>query len=369
VRFINATPDLTLEGRLTALGSEIVNRRGFEEAASWLDYARKPIGTGPYRVREYKPDVALVLEAHEDYWGGRPPLRTLTFMQVPEVAQRVNGLRSGEFQFAGDLPPDQIKTVESDARLHVVGGLVPNHRLTTFDKFDTALRDPKLRLAMAHAIDRQSIVDSLWLGRTRVPPGLQWEFYGYMFVPGWTVPQFDLAKARELVKQSGYKGDPIPYRLLNDYYTNQTSNAQVLTEMWQQAGINVVIEMKENWTQIFDRAGQRGVHDWSNSAVFNDPVSSLVSQHGPQGQQQQTGEYGNAEVNELSAALTSSTDKDRRHKIFARLLEICEREDPAYTVLHQNATFTGKAKSIQWKAAPDFGMDFRPANWGGSVPG
>ncbi|MFI5014904.1 MAG: ABC transporter substrate-binding protein [Hyphomicrobiales bacterium] len=369
VRFINATPDLTLEGRLTALGSEIVNRRGFEEAASWLDYARKPIGTGPYKVREYKPDVALVLEAHEDYWGGRPPLRSLTFMQVPEVAQRVNGLRSGEFQFACDLPPDQIKTVEGDARLHVVGGLVPNHRLTTFDKFDTALKDPKLRLAMAHAIDRQSIVDSLWLGRTRVPPGLQWEFYGYMFVEGWTVPQFDLAKARELVKQSGYKGDPIPYRLLNDYYTNQTANAQVLTEMWQQAGINVQIEMKENWTQIFDRAGRRGVHGWSNSAVFNDPVSSLVSQHGPQGQQQQTGEYGNAEVNELSAALTSSTDKDQRHKIFARLLEICEREDPAYTVLHQNATFTGKAKSIQWRAAPDFGMDFRPANWGGSVPG
>jgi peptide/nickel transport system substrate-binding protein len=76
-----------------------------------------------------------------------------------------------------------------------------------------------------------------------------------MFVKGWTVPEYDLAKARELVKQSGYKGDPIPHRLLNDYYTNQTANGQVLTEMWQKAGINVVIEMKENWTQIFDRAG------------------------------------------------------------------------------------------------------------------
>ncbi|SED21245.1 peptide/nickel transport system substrate-binding protein [Rhizobiales bacterium GAS188] len=369
VRFVNAAPDLTLEGRLTGLGSEIVNRRGFEEAASWLDYARKPIGTGPYKVREYKPDVALVLEAHDEYWGGRPPLRSLTFRQVPEVAQRVNGLRSGEFQFASDLPPDQIKTVEDDARLHVVGGLVPNHRITAFDKFDTALRDPRLRLAMAHAIDRQAIVDSLWLGRTRVPPGLQFEFYDYMFVKSWTVPEYDLARARELVKQTGYKGDPIPYRLLNDYYTNQTANGQVLTEMWQKAGINVQIEMKENWTQVFDRSGQRGVHDWSNSAVFNDPVSSLVSQHGPQGQQQQTGEYGNAEVNELSVALTTSTDKDKRHQIFARLLEICEREDPAYTVLHQNATFTGKLKSVQWKAAPDFGMDFRSANWGGSLRG
>ena len=43
---------------------------------------------------------------------------------------------------------------------------------------------------------------------------------------------------------------------------------------------------------------------------------------------------------------------------------ICEREDPAYTVLHQNATFTAKPKSIKWKAAPAFAMDFRQGNFG-----
>lgn len=369
VRFVNATPDLTIEGRLTGLGSEIVSRRGFEEAKSWLDYARKPIGTGPYKVRSYSPNHELVLDAHDEYWGGRPPIRTIRFVEVPEVPERVNGLRAGDFQFACDLPPDQIKTVEGDGRLQVVGGLIPNHRITTFDKFDTSLRDPRVRQAMTHAIDRQAIVDSLWQGRTRVPPGLQWEFYGYMFVQGWTVPPYDQARARDLLKQAGYKGDPIPYRLLNDYYTNQTATSQVLQSMWQQVGLNVVIEMKENWAQIFDRAGKRGVHDWSNSAVFNDPVSSIVSQHGPQGQQQQTGEWTNDEMNTLSVAMTTSTDKDARHRMFARMLVICEREDPAYTVLHQNATFTGKPRSIRWKVAPDFAMDFRATNWGDAVRG
>ncbi len=367
VRIVNATPDLTLEGRLTGLGSEIINRRAYQEAKTWLDYARQPVGTGPYKVVSYKPDHELVLEAHDDYWGGRPPLAQLRFLQVPEVAQRVNGLRAGDFQFACDLPPDQIKTVERDAKLHVVGGLIPNMRITTFDKFDTVLRDPRLRQAMTYAIDRKAIVDSLWLGRTQVPAGLQWPFYGYMFVKGWTVPEFDLVRARQLIKDAGYKGDPIPYRLLNDYYTNQTASAQALTAMWQEAGLNVQIEMKENWSQIFDRAGKRGVHDWSNSAVFNDPVSSIVSQHGPQGQQQQTGEWTNDEMNTLSVAMTVSTDKDARHAMFARMLQICEREDPAYTVLHQNATFTGKPKAIGWKAAPDFAMDFRASNWGDAV--
>jgi peptide/nickel transport system substrate-binding protein len=54
---------------------------------------------------------------------------------------------------------------------------------------------------------------------------------------------------------------------------------------------------------------------------------------------------------------------EKRHQAFARMLQICEREDPCYIVLHQNAVFTGKPKSIRWKAAPSFAMDFRNGNF------
>jgi peptide/nickel transport system substrate-binding protein len=364
VRMVNAAPDVTLEGRLSALGAGIISQRGFNEAASWLEFARKPIGSGPYKVREYKPDSMLVLDAHDDYWGGRPPIKTLRLVEVPEVASRVNGLLTGEYQFACDIPPDQIRDIERNRAFEVQGGTVPNHRITTFDKNHAPLRDPRMRLAMAHAIDRKSIVESLWEGRTRIPAGLQWEFYGDMFVQGWTVPEFDQAKARELVKAAGYKGDPITYRLLSNYYTNQVFTAQALVEMWKQAGLNVQITMKENWTQVFERGPERGIRDWSNSAVFNDPVSSIVSQHGPNGEQQQYGEWTNEEMNRLSVVLETSTDRGQRKQAFARMLQICEREDPAYSVLHQNATFTAKRKDIRWKAAPSFAMDFRAANFG-----
>jgi peptide/nickel transport system substrate-binding protein len=106
------------------------------------------------------------------------------------------------------------------------------------------------------------------------------------------------------------------------------------------------------------------VRDWSNSAPFNDPVSSIVNQHGPNGQQQQVGEWTNEEMNRLSVELETSTDRARRRDIFARMLVITEREDPAYTVLHQNATFTAKRRDIRWKASPAFAMDFRSTNWG-----
>jgi peptide/nickel transport system substrate-binding protein len=61
--------------------------------------------------------------------------------------------------------------------------------------------------------------------------------------------------------------------------------------------------------------------------------------------------------------METSTDRALRKKAIARMLEIAEREDPAYQVLHQNAVFTGMKKSLKWKAAPAFAMDFRSNNW------
>ncbi|KXF75012.1 ABC transporter substrate-binding protein [Paramesorhizobium deserti] len=363
IRFVNGTPDVTMEGRIARYGSQIMSRRGWEEAKSYLDWSRKPITTGPYKVVEFKPDNSLVLEAHDEYWDGRPPLKSIRFVEVPEVASRINGLLSGEYQFACDIPPDQIESIEQNSAFEVQGSTILNHRLTVFDKNHEQLANPLVRRAMTHAIDRQAIVDSLWAGRTRVPAGLQWEYYDDMFIKDWTVPEYDPALARQMLKDAGYKGDPIPYRLLNNYYINQTATGQILVEMWKQVGLNVQIEMKENWQQILEKTPTRAVRDWSNSAPFNDPVSSIVNQHGPNGQQQQVGEWTNEEANQLAVVLETSTDRQKRRQAFKRMLEICEREDPAYTVLHQNAVFTAKPKAIKWKAASAFAMDFRKGNW------
>jgi peptide/nickel transport system substrate-binding protein len=364
VRFHNATPDVTMEGRLSRYGSDIMSRRGWEETSTWLEWARRPVTTGPYRVAEFRPDVSLTLVAHDAYWGGRPPLRQIRFVEVPEVSSRINGLLSGEYQFACDIPPDQIAGIERNRAFEVQGGTILNHRLIVFDKNFPALRDARVRRAMTHAIDRNAIVESLWAGRTVVPRGLQWPYYDQMFHADWEVPRYDVAEARRLLREAGYRGEPIPYRLLNNYYTNQNATAQVMVEMWRAAGLNVQIEMRENWAQILERSPTRAVRDWSNSAPFNDPVSSLVNQHGPNGQQQQVGEWTNEEMNRLAVELETGTDRARRRAVFRRMLEIAEREDPAYMVLHQNATFTAKRRDIAWRASPAFAMDFRPGNFG-----
>ena len=365
VRFHNATPDVTLEGRLYAFGSQIANKRAWDESKSYAEWARKPVTTGPYKVADYKPDVELVLEAHDEYWGGQPPLQQIRFVEVPEVASRVNGLISGQYDFACDLPPDQISTVTANPGLEIQSSTIWNHRITVFNTQNEILRNPLVRRAMTHSIDRQAIVDALWAGQTVVPAGMQFESFRTtnMFIDDWQPPKFDPELARDLLKQANYKGDAIPYRLLNNYYTNQTPTAQVLVEMWKQVGLNVEIEMKENWAQVHDPEGVKGVRDWSASNNINDPITPLVVQFGPNGEAQQKKDWSNDEVNKLSVIMETSTDRDQRKKAIKRMLEICEREDPAYNVLHQNAVFTGMKKELNWKAAPAFAMDFRSTNW------
>ena len=109
---------------------------------------------------------------------------------------------------------------------------------------------------MTHAIDRDAIVAALWAGRTSVPKGLQWPHYGDLYIADWSVPAYDPALARNLVREAGYRGEPIPYRLLPNYYTNQVDTAQSLVEMWRQVGLNVEIRMKENTQQCHQKGGR-----------------------------------------------------------------------------------------------------------------
>jgi len=363
VRFVNGVPDVTLEGRLTRTTGAVFSREAFAAAPTWLDWARQPIGTGPYRIARYRPNQDLLLEAHDRHWAGRPPLKSIRLVEVPDVAARVAGLLAGDWDFACDLPPDQIGGIERSARHHVVGGPINNIRIIVWDKTHPVLANPLVRRAMSHSIDRQAIVDSLWSGRTAVPRGMQWDVYGDMMLRDWEAPRFDIAEARRLLREANYKGEPIPYQLLNNYYTAQVASSQILVEGWRAAGLNVQIEMKENWGQILGRFPGRGLCDNSNTATFNDPVAPM-SVYGPGGQTWASGQWQNEESSKLLDALQVETDLEKRRATFRRLLTLTEREDPAYTVLFQTAVFIGKRRDLPWQPAQSFVMDFTARNWG-----
>lgn len=362
VRFVNRTPDVTLEGRLQQNVGVVLSGRAYESRANWLEWARAPVGTGPYRIAEFRPDTSLILESHDEYWGGRPPARRVRLLEIAEVSSRVNALLSGEVDFACDMPPDQISVVERNPRFEVLGSPINNIRILAMDKTNPVLADARVRRAMTHAIDQRAIIDAIWSGRTKLPRGLQLEFFGPMYQADWQAPAYNPAEARRLLREANYKGEAIPYRLLGNYYTNQVAGAQIMVEMFRAVGLNVAIEMRENFQQVQAKEGVRGVHDWSNTQLFNDPVSGMVRGFGPNGEAQLLGLWGNAEFDRHVAVLEGSTDRAARAESFRRMLAIAEREDPAYLVLHQAATFTAKRRDVAWKASNAWTLDFRAAN-------
>jgi peptide/nickel transport system substrate-binding protein len=365
IRVVSNVPDIVLEGRMARSNAIMANRRAFMEAPTWLDWARRPIGTGPYRISLFRPDQLLEMEAFDDHWQGRPPVGKLRFAEVPEGSSRLNMLFSGAADFATDISPDQINAVNSNPKFEIVGGPINNSRYVIFNKSHPVLANPLIRRALTHSVDREAIVAALWDRRTTVPRGLQWEFYGDMYLSDIEVPKFDPAEARRLLREAGYRGELIPYRCLNNYYTNQTPTAQIMTEGWRSLGINVELQMVENWGQISSGPPEtRGINDWSAAAVVNDPSIQMSGTWGRAGSPWVRNTWRNEEFGTLAEELETSVDRPRRKIVWRRMLEIIEREDPAYTVLHRNANFTAKRKDIVWKPAQSFFMDFRGNNWG-----
>lgn len=354
--------DALLEQRLAAWASEIVSRRAFEAAGSWERWTAAPIGTGPYRLIEQRLDRNVSLAAHGAYWGGRPPHDAIEFRIIPELASRVNALLAGEVDLITDLAPDQFADIERRPELQVAGGPVQNIRYLMLDTNDPVLRDARVRRALSLALDRRLLIEALWQNRLPVPNGFQFPSYGAAHVADFPALDHDPAQARALLRAAGYAGQPITYKLLANYYPNQVSGAQAMIEMWRAVGLNIRIEMQENFSQIYRRP-IHAIFDSSSTAIMPDPLGHAWREFGPAGTApQMTGTWSNAEYFALGARLQDTTDPAERRRIHRRMLEIITVEDPPCVVLHASGQFYGKRRSLRWAPGQTLDLDFGPFN-------
>ena len=268
-----------------------------------------------------------------------------------------------------EIPPDQLKSIDENKGTSAVGGQIGNVRSVNFDNTNN-LMSPELRRGMIMAIDRQLIVDSLYHGRTSVPNGFQMSLFGDMWIKDYPGVSYDQAKAREWIKKSGYKGQTIYYRLLSDYYTLEVATAQILAEMWKAVGLNVKLEVKENWSQILKNDDTRHVINLSNTAFYLDPVGMTWRRLGPQFWGRKPDKYMGKEpmielpeeFDKFGKILETSTDLQERRKAVRRMLEICDFEEPTQISLHAMTMFYGKRDEIDWTAYPAEYMDLTAAN-------
>jgi peptide/nickel transport system substrate-binding protein len=356
--------DPLLELRLANWMSQCPCADAYKAAESWEKWGQSVIGTGPYKLVKFQPGDYQQFERFDDYWGPKPPVKGFTLKVIPETSARIAGLITGEYDIITEIVPDQFKTIEKNPNAEIVGGPVNNIRVIIYDTRHPALKDARVRRAMNLAIDRDVIVKSYFGGRTTVPNGLQMEEFGDMYVADHEGATYNPEAAKKLLKEAGYKGTPISYRYLQDYYTGEVATAQILTSMWKQVGLDIKLELKENWAQVEEPISDkgRGVINWSNGAYYPDPLGQLYRLYGPAGFFQRNNYWTNAEFNEQAKSLFMK-DLEKRKAAAARMLEIYE-SDPPGTYLHVLPMFYGKQKTLNWQPMKTAFMDFRAQGLG-----
>lgn len=374
VRFVTEKPDLSLEHRLASYTSFVICdeawnafRKEGEDYTVWMDKAYKalrwnPVGTGPYKFDSYRNNDFIKLVAHDSYFGGKPAAKSITFKEVPEVAARISGLVSGEYQIAVEVPPDQWDVLDRYQDVKRKSVVLDNTHLVVFNTQYGPLKSKKLRHAMSLAIDRKKLIDTLWRGETYTPIGHQLDNFGDMYLPDRKGYTYDLEKAKQLVKESGYNGEEITYRLIPQYYLNNMEAAQVLQEMWRQIGVTVNLEFVESFKKV--RTKDTMAYAWSNTYRIPDPTGALIANWGPDSGIQTKDKYFKPpqEYNDLANELFGMTDIKERAKAFNRMLDIFEDEMSMTMLYNPIATFAMK-NNIEWTPCSLHYMDFRPSNF------
>jgi peptide/nickel transport system substrate-binding protein len=168
---------------------------------------RNPVGTGPFRFVEYLPKERIVVERNPDYWGTKAGLERITFRFYPDPSARRLALEAGDIDFAFDIPRPDVKALKGRG-LNIVNSPVGAYEAMYLNIHGTGDRDilseVNVRKAIAHAIDRKSLVDNVLEGQatmdqTFVPPGSLAPYES--MVKGF---QFDQARARSLLDQAGW---------------------------------------------------------------------------------------------------------------------------------------------------------------------
>ncbi|MDQ3897091.1 MAG: ABC transporter substrate-binding protein [Actinomycetota bacterium] len=164
-----------------------------------------PIGSGPYKVVEMVRDQRYRLEANPDYFKGKPTIDRLELPIVKDPAAAFAALRTGELDsVARNVPPELIGQFQSGAGVQVAKGTKFESLQMYFNALKAPLTDPKLRKAIALAIDTKALVDTVLLGNAR--PGV--DSFIHPDSP-WALPnathEFDTAKADKMLDDAGYR--------------------------------------------------------------------------------------------------------------------------------------------------------------------
>ena len=253
--------------------------------------------------------------------------------------------------FIAPVPPTDLERIENDDNTKLV--TMTGTRIITLQlnqKRNEALADPKVRQAMAYAINNEGIVQKIMKGFGTV--AAQQSPEGYVGHNPNLTPRFDVAQAQALMEEAGYAdGFSATMMCPNNRYVNDFKICEAAAAML--AKINVKIDLTtmpkaQYWPKFDERAADIMMIGWhadtEDSANFNEFLTMTPNTDTGRGQYN-SGNYSNAEVDELTVASLTETDAAKRAEQLQRVEEILYNE-AAFIPLHWQDLAWGARKGV-----------------------
>ncbi len=311
---------------LISIATIAIVPRGFENDKASLQKA--PVGTGPFKFKEWQPNGFIALTKFDGYWrAGAPKLDGVKFNIVPESATRQVGISSGQFSMLANIDAATAMQLKGKPNVRLAETLELAYSLIGMNTSKPPFDNAKVREALNYALNRQEIIAAALFG-AGVPGGPLSPALKDWAADTSSFPcyKYDPAKAMALLKEAGV---PMPVVITMNVLPRQDIKdiAQVAQAQLNKAGFKVELKNQE--------LGQF-IQDWRNSA-FDSFASTNGGSTDPDdyfyrtfrtGGSTNVFKYSNPEVDQLLDSARQMPDQAERKKAYTKVQAILACQGP-----------------------------------------
>ena len=311
-------------------------------------FTATPVGSGPFRFVEHVPDERIVVERNERYWNAPYPyLDGITWHTISDADERYTMLRDNQLDVTPWVAAKDIDEVKSSSDLGYAEMLSLGFEDVRFNCSKPPFDNMALRQACSLGIDRQAIVDDVFLGHAQVAKGplppTTWA--ANLDLP---VPARDVELARQKLVEAGYP-DGIEVEWDCPEAGDEERRGRAMQEQLAEIGIDVkllVMSNAEAKQREIDGVSQAELLYWSGRA---DPDMTMYSMFHTGGGYN-TMRYTNERVDELTREARFTNDQDERKALYDEAQAIVVEEAPRLFVVHKVdvVAFQGNVRDIDY---------------------
>ncbi|MBU8880690.1 ABC transporter substrate-binding protein [Bacillus sp. FJAT-29790] len=310
-----------------------------DEDINNTDFNQKPVGNGPFKLKEWGNDHTIIIERSDTYYGPRPKLDEIVFKPVPDVNTRALQLKTGEIDLAL-MEPNQLASVKEADNFTVNTMSTADYRAVMYNFRNPLFKDAKVRQAMNLAIDREAIVKGMLAGKGEAA-------YGPLQKSWANAPQKDMysyqpEKANKLLEDAGWKkgsdgvlvkdGKRLEFDLVSPISDPvRVALANVVAEQLKPLGISVILKPLD-WSAINIEEADAFVIGWGSEFDPDDHTYRIFHSSQIGDGLYNLNAYQNTKVDQLLTEARINTDQDQRKKFYEQFQQELAM-DPAFNFL------------------------------------